>query len=255
MTLLEAASSGVVQGATEFLPVSSSGHLVLLHALFGFQEPKLLFDLCLHLGTTISVLVLFWKKIALLFTKEKEKLFFIFLGCLPTGVIGVLFAKTLESFFTQPRVVGWGFWITAIWLFIGERLRPKEEGSLTWWKALIVGVSQGIAIIPGISRSGSTIATGLLLGLKGSVAVEYSFLLSIPAIVGAFSYKLLSDEGPFLSFSERGLPYAVGGGVAVFFGIFAIQMIQRLVEKKKLYFFSVYLLGLGLATFFYFGKS
>ena len=258
MTLLEAASAGVVQGVTEFLPISSSGHLVLLHTLFGLKEPKLLFDLFLHLGTTVAVLILFWPKILRFLTTEKKLFSFVVLGSFPTAVIGVLFAKTLEAFFTQPKVVGWGFWITAIWLFLGERFRANEGKALAWHTALLIGVSQGIAIVPGISRSGATIATGLLLGLEGSVAVEYSFLLSIPAILGAFLYKIHSaEESIGLSgiLRKEGVVFAVGSLTAFLFGIVAIQMIKRLVAKRKLYFFSLYLAVLGGATFLFFGKT
>ena len=258
MTFLEAASAGVVQGITEFLPVSSSGHLVLLHALFGLREPQLLFDLCLHLGTTVAVLILFWRKILRFLTTEKRLFFFVILGSIPTAVIGALFAKTLESFFNQPKVVGFGFWITAVWLFLGERFRAREGKELVWTTALLIGVSQGIAIVPGISRSGATISTGLLLGLKGSIAVEYSFLLSIPAIVGAFLYKMHSAETPVSLggvFGKEGMVFAVGILMALVFGLFAIQVIRRLVEKRKLYFFSLYLVIVGALTFLFFGKT
>jgi len=258
MTFLEAASAGVVQGITEFLPVSSSGHLVLLHALFGLQESELLFDLFLHLGTMAAVLILFWRKILLFLTTEKKLFYFVILGSFPTAVLGALFAKAFEKFFTQPQVVGRGFLITALWLFLGERFRPEEGKGLSWWKAIVVGISQGIAMTPGISRSGSTIATALLLGVEGSLAVEYSFLLSIPAVTGAFLYKALSkDNAPFVFatfFGKGGMVVAVGTLTAMGFGIFAIKMIRRIVAKRRLYFFSIYLVLVGVATLLFFGK-
>ena len=258
MTLLEAASSGVVQGVTEFLPVSSSGHLVLLHTLFGHQESELLFDLFLHLGTMAAVLILFRRKILLFLTTERKLFYFVILGSFPTALLGALFAKTLEKFFTQPHTVGWGFLMTALWLFLGERFRPKEGKGLSGWKAIAVGISQGIAITPGISRSGSTIATALLLGVEGSLAVEYSFLLSIPAVTGAFLYKTLSKgHAPFIFatfFGKEGIVVAIGTLTAMGFGIFAIKMISRLVAKRKLYFFSIYLVLLGIMTLLFFGK-
>ncbi|MBI4436846.1 MAG: undecaprenyl-diphosphate phosphatase [Candidatus Omnitrophica bacterium] len=253
MTLLEAASAGALQGITEFLPISSSGHLVLLHQCFGFKEPKLLFDLFLHLGTVASVLILFRKKIFLSFTKERTLFRFVLLGTLPTVVIGLVLGKTLESFFTQPRIVGWGFLISAAWLFLGQRFRHPQGKGLSVGKALLIGASQGIAIVPGISRSGATIATGLLLGLEGSLAVQYSFLLSIPAIGGAFFYKvfLSKTEEPVAlpSFlGEEGRAMLAGTLLAFVVGLFAIRVIMRLVSKNKLYFFSLYLTLLGLLT-------
>ena len=253
MTLLEAASAGAVQGLTEFLPISSSGHLVLLHHCFGLQEPNLLFDIFLHLGTVASVLLLFRKKIFLMLTKERTLFGFVLLGTLPTVAIGVVGGKTLESFFTQPRVVGWGFLVSAVWLFLGQRFRRPQGGGLSVGKALLIGVSQGIAIVPGISRSGATIATGLLVGLEGALAVEYSFLLSIPAIGGAFFYKVfLSKTEASLALSSflpsEGMAVLLGTALAFGVGLFAIRVITRLVSKNKLYFFSLYLTLLGLLT-------
>jgi len=258
MTLLEAASAGVVQGITEFLPISSSGHLVLLHQYFGFKAPDLLFDIFLHLGTVASVLVLFRKKIFLIFTKERALFGFVLLGTLPTVAMGIVLGKTLESFFTQPRVVGWGFLVSAVWLFLGQRFRHPQGGGLSAGKALLIGVSQGIAIVPGVSRSGATIATGLLVGLEGALAVEYSFLLSLPAIGGAFFYKVFlskTGESPALSsfLGKEGSVILAGTLLAFGVGLFAIRVITRLVSKNKLYFFSLYLTLLGLLTLFLFG--
>ncbi len=253
MTLLEAASAGVVQGITEFLPVSSSGHLVLLHAFFGFQEPTLLFDLFLHLGTLTAVVILFRKKILHFFTDERKLLGFVVLGTLPTFAIGFLFRKVFEQFFTQPKVVGIGFLVSSLWLFLGERFRPKEGKSLSWWRAILVGVSQGVAIVPGISRSGATIATALLCGLEGRLAVEYSFLLSVPAILGGFGYKLFSgrsSENVSSFLRGEGKALAVGTILAMLVGLWAIRCITQLAAKKRLYFFSLYLLILGAVTVF-----
>ncbi len=255
MTFLEATSSGVVQGVTEFLPVSSSGHLVLLHALFGFEEPKLLFDLCLHLGTTVSVLILCWPKIFRFLTTERKLFFFVVLGTLPTVAIGLFFAKPFEALFSRPKDLAWGFWMTAAWLFFGERFRAKKGRDLAWHSALLIGFSQGIAIIPAISRSGATIGTGLLLGLEGSVAVEYSFLLSIPAILGAFLYKLFSVDDPVTVsgiFGKEGVAFGVGTLIATLSGMIAIRMVHRIVQKRKLYFFSLYQAILGTLIFLYF---
>lgn len=256
MTFFEAIASGMVQGITEFLPISSSGHLVLLHAYFGFQEPRLLFDLCLHLGTVAAVFVLFWRRFLLFFTEEKKLLYCVLLGSLPTGIIGLVFGSRVEHFFVQPKVVGVGFLLTAAWLFAGERFRSEKKKELNVWSALLIGVSQGIAILPGVSRSGATIATALLLGLTSAVAVEYSFFLSIPAVFGTFLYKLFKEENPwaFSFFREEGVGVVVGMVTAMVFGIFAIRWITRIVQKGRLYFFSLYLLVLGMVTLLLLGN-
>ncbi|MFH1858099.1 MAG: undecaprenyl-diphosphate phosphatase [Candidatus Omnitrophota bacterium] len=259
MTFLEATFSGVVQGMTEFLPISSSGHLVLLHHFFGAQEPQLLFDLYLHLGTTLAVLILFWRKILNILTQEKKFLYHLFLGTLPAVGGALLFGGTIEKFFLQPRMVGVGFWVTAGWLLAGERLRPVRSRELNWVSALLIGMSQAVAMVPGISRSGMTIATGLMLGLKGELAVQYSFLLMIPAVAGAFLYEGFFNQSAPITFSGffgKGSPiFAMGALTALAVGILAIAFVRRSVEKRKLSFFSLYLLMLGVITFFGVGDA
>lgn len=258
MTFLEATVAGVVQGMTEFLPISSSGHLVLLHSLFGFQEPKLLFDLVLHVGTTAAVAALFWRSLLGYAVRERPFLYLVVLGTVPTAVMGVLFGKWIAPWFSEPRVVGWGFWATALWLWVGERFKPAQKRPLTWWAALLIGTSQGVAMVPGISRSGVTIATGLLLGLEAHRAVQYSFFLLVPAVAGGFLYHCLAGEAfgalPPV-FGREGILFGVGALFAMGFGMLAMRLVLRLAERKRLHHFGLYLFGMGLVSFLLSGRG
>ncbi len=249
MTLGEAASSGVVQGVTEFLPISSSGHLVLLHGLFGFQEPRLLFDLWLHVGSLGAVGIFYWRRILRLF-QEFRQLGFLVIGTVPAVFGGLFWGGALEQLFREPKAVGGGFLITAVWLWVGERFQAGRKRELNGWSALLIGISQGIALVPGISRSGMTIATGLLLGLEGKRAVEFSFLLLFPAVLGGFCYKLFGQgSSGEVAFLGREMPhFLIGGGLAMGVGMLALSALERVVERRKLSFFSLYLVAVGLLT-------
>ena len=186
LTLFQAVILGLIQGITEWLPVSSSGHLVIFQHLFGLQIP-VFFDVLLHVGTLAVVFVVFWRDIleiikAILkldFKSEYGRLFiFILLGSIPTALIGLIFHEILVSFFSNLLVVAIGLIITGTLLFFCERKLGKKE--LTEKDSLLIGLVQGLAIIPGISRSGSTIGTGLLLGIDRDKVTRFSFLLSIP---------------------------------------------------------------------------
>ncbi|MEW6376761.1 MAG: undecaprenyl-diphosphate phosphatase, partial [Thermodesulfobacteriota bacterium] len=180
--------------------MSSSGHLVFFQSLFGIEEPQLFFDIMLHLGTLLAVVVYFrtdiWKIIqgldAILKREEKnlegiKLLFWIILATLPTGLMGVLLKDWFESFFSKPRMVGVMLLITGLmlWLTRWTKKEGKNIKEMKWVDAILIGTAQGLAIIPGISRSGATISTGLFCGLDREPSGRFSFLLSIPAILGA----------------------------------------------------------------------
>jgi len=187
MTLLDAIVLGIVQGLTEFLPVSSSGHLVVMQSfLKNFSQPGVLFDVTLHLGTVIAVLLYFRKRFIKILT-NKKLLLLLLVSTAVTGVIGVAFKDAFEKMFSDIKLVGASFIVTAIILLFAEKVKPgnKTEKEMTWLNALFIGLIQGIAIIPGISRSGSTIAGGLFAKLDRKFAAEFSFLLSVPAVLGA----------------------------------------------------------------------
>ena len=218
MTFLEAILLGILQGLTEFLPVSSSGHLVLAQQYLGLKEPLVFFDVMLHVGTLAAVLVAyreaigrlvkgglsalgdtqFWRqpKATLNASAELKFIWLIFLGSIPTGIIAVVFKTQLESFFDEVRLVSIMLIVTGVILQLPRLRRTKTDnpdaqiGTLKAWHAPLIGIAQGCAITPGISRSGTTISLALFLGIPAKTAAEYSFLLSIPAILGAVALKI-----------------------------------------------------------------
>jgi len=247
---------GVVQGLTEFLPISSSGHLVFFQSLFGLKEPPVFFDIMLHLGTLLAVIIYFrrdiWKIVQGIGStlkgkqegRQDAKLFlWIGLGTIPTGLMGVLFKDWLESLFSKPKWVGGMLIVTALVLWLTRY--TKQEGRLLekmkWFDALLIGIAQGIAIIPGISRSGATISTGLFLGLDRELSGKFSFLLSIPAILGA---ALLEFE----KFNSLRGPWEVLIGTAIAFGtgILSLTFLMKIIKIGKLLDFSYYCCGVGI---------
>ena len=246
MTLVESILLGILQGLTEFLPVSSSGHLVIVQSLLkGFQQPGVLFDVTLHLGTVIAVVLYFRKRILEIF-KNIKLLGLILAATAVTGIIGITFKDTFEAMFSNVRLVGAGLVTTGIILLFTEKAQQgkKTENEMTWLNSVFIGLIQGIAIIPGISRSGSTISAGLFAKLDRKFAAEFSFLLSVPVVLGA---ALI--EGRHLTGANIGsvnlLSYLAGLAVAAITGYFCINLLVKIVEKQKLYLFSIYLFIVG----------
>jgi len=256
MSILHSIFLGMVQGLTEFLPVSSSGHLVFFQSLLGLKEPPIFFDVMLHLGTLLAVVIYFWKDIwkiiegigSTLKGKEKNreevKLFlWIILATFPTGLMGILFKDWFESFFSKPKLVGGMLFITGLVLWLTRFV--KKEGKplirMGWINAILIGIAQGVAIIPGISRSGATISMGLFCGLDRELSGKFSFLLSIPAILGAtlLEYKKLDITS--------GLGTAlVGTAVAFGVGILALTFLMKIIKMGKIFNFSYYCCGIGI---------
>jgi len=264
---------GIVQGLTEFLPVSSSGHLVVAqHYLPGFSGPPLPFDVMLHLGTLVSLIVYFyrdiWGIIRSFFTRStREDAGFrrlgilIVIGSIPTAAIGIGFEDVFERLFENPRTVPIMFMITSLVLLGAEMCmrrrgrgddagdQPDEGASLDHrtaksvgvWQALLIGLVQGCAIVPGISRSGTTIAAGIFSGVQREESARFSFLLSIPAIFGAFLLHIDDLAGADIS-------YAVGAGAAALVGLVAIHLTINAVISNKLWIFSVYLVVIAIAV-------
>jgi undecaprenyl-diphosphatase len=248
MSYSESIISGIIQGITEFLPVSSSGHLVILHHYFGYQEPQILFDVLLHLGTLFAVFVYFWRDIINMISKDRRLLLLIIVGSVPTAVIGFIFKDIFESLFSNIRAVGLMLFVTAGFLFLGEwaanRKKEVSGESLGWIKALLIGIIQGIAIIPGISRSGSTVSGGLLLGLGKKEAVKFSFLLGMPAILGASALEIV-DAGKNLAVT----PQMLAGALTAFvIGLPAIFLLIKAVTNSKLKIFAIYCVLAGGAV-------
>ena len=268
---------GVVQGLTEFLPISSSGHLVVGGYLLGVnKEQPLLLDVLLHLGTLVPVVVLYWQDLleilaalprvlrlppAKLWRQDRgfRLAICVLIGTLPTGVIGLLLEKTFEALFGSLTAVGCTFIITGV-ILMASRLRrpppalremPEAAAShltLTAARALCVGLAQSVAITPGISRSGTTITAGLLLGVERVMAARFSFLLSIPAISGAVLLHLRKAEAVPASTL---VIYAAGALAAAASGYLALRWLVRLVRRGELHWFSFYLWPLGLIVLGY----
>jgi undecaprenyl-diphosphatase len=279
---------GLLQGLTEFLPISSSGHLALAEQFFRIQKPGIVFDIFVHFGTLLSVVWVFRQRIwrlALAPVRRGEGLRLLGLlvvGSIPTGVLGLALDSVAEAAFGQSWAVGVGLLVTAFVLSIAERLAPhpysplpprgegpgrsvlmpplsKEDAAskrfgvraleqLTWRDALWIGLAQGIAVLPGISRSGSTIAMGLFGGLRREDAAEFSFLLFIPAIIGATILKLgeaLSDPG---AHSALWGSYLAGTTVAFLSGVVAIRFLMRFLRERRLTPFAVYCAVSGIVA-------
>jgi len=256
MSIVLAALLGFIQGLTEFLPVSSSGHLVVFQNWLQEEKTPVVFDLVLHIGTLLPIVWVYRDTLKELIrgvlTKplapENRLALWIVLGSVPTALIGIGFEDLFEKLFHTPKMVASAFFITGSFLFATQYLREGDRDSeaMTWKDALIIGTIQGLAITPGISRSGSTIAIAMLLGLKRELAAKYSFLLSIPAIVGGFILK--SSE---LTIDASTLP-ALGVGliVSALSGLFALKILLRLVNSGDFSKFSYYLWTIAIVGWF-----
>lgn len=247
----------VIQGLTEFLPVSSSGHLVLTQHFLGAQEGDIFFDIVLHVGTLGSVVVVYRKEIMRLLRFDKPALGYVLslvIGTLPAVVVGLTAKDFIESLFHSPLFAAGGLLATSLVLFstkfskdTGAALpEPWEPSAVPPVKALLIGVAQSIAILPGISRSGSTIATSLWIGLPRAEAARFSFLLSIPAIGGALVLQLLG--GGLDERSDMGL-LALAALAAFGVGLLAIRWTALAVVQSHFWKFSIYCVIAGLVAF------
>jgi undecaprenyl-diphosphatase len=239
ITYLDALLLGLVQGVTEWLPVSSSAHLALLQELLGISPP-VLFDIALHFGTLLAV-VAYMRNDIIALLRRRDLLAYIVLASIPTAIIGFALHDFFASFFSNIALVGAALIVTGIALYCTRF--AKEKTRLAPASALVIGVAQGISVAPGISRSGSTIATGMLLGINREEAARFSFLLSIPAIAGAALFEArhaafaIPDPGPTL----------LGVAIAALVGYASIDFLLKFLKKGDLGVFSWYcwLLGAG----------
>jgi len=263
LTVLQAIILGVVQGFTEFLPVSSSGHLVLAQKLLNVQSANTLtFDVFVHFGTLISVFVFFWKDIveilksivsslkSMSFKEEYSRNehfrigVSIVAGSIPAGVIGLLFRDIIKDTFTDPKLAAVCLVVTGLILFLTRLARPNPDKKIGVVSALVIGVAQAVAILPGISRSGSTISTGMYLKLSSVRAAQFSFLLSIPVIAGAslLETKNLIAEGVDIGAA----PLIVGTLVSAVTGYISIKAMLKILQRGKLSWFAFYCLVVGV---------
>lgn len=251
---------GIVQGLTEFLPISSSGHLVIFQNLFGEKSEGTLLEVLLHLGTFMATIVVFRQKIKELLVglirrkkEETQETGLILLACLPTGLIGILAADWLSSLFESPIAVFYAMIFTALLLWSTRYIPPNRKTSpLNWKKAFAIGVIQGIAIIPGISRSGSTICGALHMGVDRKRSGEFSFLISLPAIAGAVLLDLikLAKHGTQGLVIDGSVIFAIFLSFAV--GLFALLWLLKFVQQGRMHLFAPYVLLVGMWGLWYF---
>lgn len=259
---------GIIQGTSEFLPISSSGHLAVLERVLGFEEPGLFIAQMLHFGTFLSVLFVFRKDVLNLIKEfinliinivkrdntkingEQKTALYIILASIPTAIIGIVFKDTFESFYSNMRFISVMFLITAVLLYFTDYfLGNKNIYDVNIFVPIGIGMVQGLAILPGISRSGSTIFAATSIDIKKSEAAKFSFLLSLPATFGAFIFGIrdMIKVGESASFS---LPLLIGVIVSFVVGVISLKFLLNLINKNKLKYFSVYLLVIAIITFF-----
>ena len=235
---------GLVQGFTEFLPVSSSGHLVIAQSLLGVKAEMMSFDIFVHVGTLAAVFVYFWSDIKALLKKPFCRFTALLLvGCIPAGLMGVLLDDFFERLFSTLPAVACALIVTGVLLLISDRFTGKGKiKDMSFGQALIIGGFQGLAITPGLSRSGSTIFGALLCGLERSEAARFSFLLSIPVILGAALLEGVKavKTGASVSFS-----YLLGAIVAAVSGYIAIRIFIKLLHHRNMRYFSYYVWALA----------
>jgi undecaprenyl-diphosphatase len=273
MNLFQALILGIVQGATEFLPVSSSGHLVLVPWLVGWNDPnngwfldptdpfQLAFDVVLHLGTAFAIVIYFWRDwlglVQAVIRAIRERSLaepgarlslLIVLGTMPAALVGYLLEDFFESAFARPAAAAGFLLVTAILLSTTEWLgrRERDIDHLSWIDALLVGLGQAFAIFPGISRSGATIAAGLARGVKRAPAARFSFLLATPIILGAGGLKVLdlAQAGNLLPHAPALITGFLAAGVV---GYACIHLLLRYLQNRRLYPFAVYCTCFGVA--------
>ena len=264
MDIIQAIILGIVQGLTEFLPVSSSAHLVFMTDILGLPQ-NVAFDTLLHIGTLVAVVGYFWRDVIQVISsfisslldifrgKFKEGLeetpfkklsWLLIVGTIPAGLMGILLEKQFEALFNSAIYVGLFLIITGLLLWGAERVKPGEKDvkDISFKNALVIGIAQGIAIAPGISRSGATIAAGLFSGLNRELAARFSFLLSIPAILGA----ALVQVKDITSFDASAVVLLAGFLSAVVFGYLAIKLLLKIIKESTLMIFAYYCWIVGI---------
>jgi undecaprenyl-diphosphatase len=246
MELFQAIILGIIQGITEWLPISSSGHLMILHELFGFGT-DIAFDVLLHVATLFVILIVFWKDILAIlkslfawkWDENTKLLLFIVLATIPTALFGLLLKDWLLGLFTNMLLLGVFFVINGLVLLMTKFVNEPKK-ALNWWQSLVIGLAQGLSIIPSLSRSGLTISTGMFLGVKKEKLIKFSFLAAVPAIIGAAILELdklvLTDLVPMIA----------GTLASLIVGYISLRWLIRLVEKSKFHEFGYYCIIVGL---------
>ena len=269
MSWIESLLLGLLQGLTEYLPISSSGHLAIASSLFGIDgEQNMAFTVLVHVATVLSTLVILWKEIVWIlrdiFTRQSWRSYSglnegtryainIIISMIPVGIVGVFFKDKIEDVFgSGTTVVGCCLLVTAAMLTFSYYAKPRQKEQISGWNALIIGIAQAVAVLPGISRSGSTIATGLMLGNKKESLAQFSFLMVIPPILGEAlldTKDLLEQAGAGTTGTEAGFGVLAIGFVAAFLsGCAACKWMISIVRKGKLIWFGIYCAAAGILT-------
>ncbi len=253
MSYLETWILSLVQGITEFIPISSSGHLVIVPYLMNFDKPPLFFDILVHIGTLFAVVFFLrkeiWSILYGIFQKSQARASWtlvlkIALALIPAVVAGLFLKDSLETLFFRPDMVGWAYFGTAAILFLMVLFYKgkKTMHTMTWMDALLIGIFQSMALVPGFSRSGFTLFGALIVGMERTEAFRFSFLISIPAILGAFILELRGHEYFPLSFGIS----ATALIVSAVSGLIAIMALKHFLKKSLLHWFGFYCLALGI---------
>lgn len=259
MSIFEAIVLGLIQGLTEYLPVSSSGHLAIGSALFGIEaEDNLVFTVMVHVATVFSTLVILWKEISWILkglfkfklNDETKYVFNILISMIPIAIVGLFFKDSVESIFSSGVLtVGIMLLVTALLLTLTNYIKPQQKSSISKRDAFIIGLSQSIAVIPGLSRSGTTIATGLLLGNNKSTLAQFSFLMVIPPILGEALLDVIKfTQGVEVTGSISTASLIAGFMAAFIAGCIACKWMLNIVRKGKLIYFAIYCAVIGLAS-------
>ncbi|MAO71488.1 MAG: UDP-diphosphatase [Flavobacteriales bacterium] len=259
MDILHAIILGIVQGLTEFLPVSSSGHLEIAKVLLNDEsigKQSMLMTVVLHGATALSTIYIFWKDIKDiikgLFSADKNKVSFslkIILSMIPSVIVGVVWEKQIETLFGDNlELVGAMLIITALLLYCADKAKSTDK-NVSFVHSIIIGISQAIAIFPGISRSGATISTSVMLGVDKEKSARFSFLMVVPLILGKILKDILSGDISFTS--TESLPLFFGFISAFFVGLFACKLMIKIVKKSKLKYFALYCIVVGGSIIYY----
>ncbi|MCW4030275.1 MAG: undecaprenyl-diphosphate phosphatase [Candidatus Bathyarchaeota archaeon] len=253
MDLLQSIILGFIQGTTEWLPISSTGHLRLAEIFFGLSVP-LLFDVTLHVGTLFVILFYFRRDLKNVLTAlwhrdlkspDGKLIVPIIIGSIPTGAIALLVGNDLDIYFSTLLFLGVGFIVSGVFL-LATRFTKETKSTISPLAALLIGIMQGLSIVPSISRSGFTIATALLLGIKKEVAFKFSFLLSIPAIIGALGVTLYQEGSGVLLTSGIGMLELVAAlAVTVAVSFVALKILWKVLTANKFYLFAIYCFAMG----------
>ncbi len=251
---------GLVQGLTEFLPVSSSGHLILVRELMGLNgdtssQFNLLFDVTVHAGTLVAVVIVLYKEILALFKKPFKNLLMLVVASIPAAIVGFTCGDIIDGYFSDATYLCFFFMLTAVLMLVSEIVakRNKKPKELGWGGAIAMGVMQGVGVFPGVSRSGSTIFGGTVAGTDSKRVATFSFLMSIPIILGALLLSVIDVAKSGALVSVNWFCLLVGAVSAFASGYFAVRVMLKLVAKANFKWFSVYLFIISILTFvFYF---